>query len=224
MPLDKSGEKMGIRDRIIEEELKLNLSAWDRCKSSYVEDSEFIEHQCRMGDIYYGRHFLLFKRRRYPASYNSCEIIATYNALLDLDSLGECDFPTLISRYHKNGIFFAGLFGTRIHSIKRLLIKLGLNARFICKKKLSDYYESLEKACDGEEAEGKNVTKKTYIVSFWNSRRTIFHGLHTVSITVANGGYRIHNNSTSKRFGTLRECIDYINEDGRLISVIEVTR
>lgn len=82
----------------------VNLVGWNKYMENHSTEV-YIEHQSAMeGILYYGRH---------TASYNACEVIAVYNALVAMnDGVSPVDFPTLLATFEGNGIMLEGDFGT----------------------------------------------------------------------------------------------------------------
>ena len=112
----------------------------------------------------------------FPMSFNGCEIIAVYNALVM--SGVKCDLQELIDCFKKKHLMLLwGLFGSYVFGLHKVLQGYGIRAERV---KLCDIKD------DG-----------LYIVSFWN-RRPPWHGIHTV-LTQVQGGKHITYNLYSNR-------------------------
>lgn len=172
----------------------------------------YIEHQfADLSDMQFGNDYgkivdgILFDDRPLTARENSCEVIATYNALVSLSDTGIPDesFPDLLYHFEQDGMALSGNFGTRPDAI-------------------CSYFEGKEgyaaEMFKGAsiEAGGSAYTKleqnyDTYILTAWNTEGNIMDGIHTVSITRDSDGYHIHNDGVTGVFSSLEEAVTYFN-------------
>lgn len=146
---------------------------------------------------------------KYPVSYNGCECIATYNALLykGKDAL----LSDLLREFEENGLigyyifgrhsFFPGKFGTNPNKIKRALDAYGIE------------YETVKKERDLLSA----LSDGGYIVSFVNDSN-LLHGVHTFFFTVSNGAFKVYNG-----YGK-RDCKTYseVRSGGKFITAYKI--
>lgn len=168
------------------EHLRYNISAWADYRLRFSND-KYIEHQSALSNLLYGK--------RYYADYNSCEVIALYNALISIDDTN-ADFPGLLEVFEHRGITCLGAFGTSPFAIVRYLKKKGYNVNIYKYLHLSRIY-------------GKDIEPfDTYIVMFYNNVNSIRDMIHTMCITREAAHYRIHNDyEGSKCYPTLEAAI-----------------
>ena len=82
----------------------------------------------------------------------------------------------------------------------------------------------------GDKINNKNLSKMskdydTYIFTAYNNKSNLGEQVHTVSITVENGKYVIHNNGDDKRYNSLEEAIKgFNNGKGEPISIIGIKK
>ena len=126
---------------------------------------------------------------KYPVSYNGCECVAVYNALISKGK--RVSLPDLLCEFEENGLigyylfgkhsFFRGKFGTNPKKIKRALDAYGID------------YEIFK----NEEAFTANMTDGGYIASFVNGGR-ITKGVHTFFFMKKDGIFEVFNGYGSK--------------------------
>lgn len=159
------------------------------------ERERFIEHQNsqEMKQLLYGD---------YDASYNSCEVIAVYNALIELThGKMSVTFPELLAYFEKRGIALCGLIGTSPYAIRRYFEKLGYSFMTLVGKEITrEHLRQMDQQC------------QTFILMIYNDRNDIMAQVHTVNITKKEGAYTIHNFGGSTRFMSLEEAVEGYNQ------------
>ena len=91
----------------------------------------------------------------------------------------------------------------------------------------NDYNTDMIYSNDINKKELNKMSKKydTYILTTYNDKSDLNAAVHTVSITVENGKYVIHNAGSSKKYNSLSEAINgYNNGNGEPISVIGIKK
>lgn len=119
---------------------------------------------------------------KYPMSYNGCEVIATYNALLTLG----CPIPLaeVSEEYQRRGIFLAGAWGTHVEAIPQFFRQRGFSVETLYASDVRDGAVEYDKAFAGMTAA---------VFSFWNSAKKLTRGVHTVALEHAGPGIAIYN-------------------------------
>lgn len=108
-------------------------------------------------------------------SYNGCEVIAAYNALVTLGKRE--DIRDIAYHFENDGQMLGGEFGTNPYALKRYFSDKGYSV----------------KTLEGENITDKNIPKAdAYILSFWNDD-DVMYGLHTVSVRKSDSGYYLYN-------------------------------
>lgn len=191
------------------EHLERNIKAWNNYKTHFSKD-KYIEHQPALTDFAYGR--------KHNADYNSCEVIAVYNALKAL-GVG-CDFPDLIDSFERKGITCFGSFGTSPFSLIKYLRNMGCNIVFYNYKKwkqVCSENSSYSEFVDGHEA---------FIFMSYNNAHSLRDMIHTMCITKEDGHYRIHNDyEGAKCYPTLVEAVDgYRGGESRMILIMGIKK
>ncbi|ROR31461.1 peptidase C39-like protein [Mobilisporobacter senegalensis] len=112
---------------------------------------------------------------------SGCGIIATYNALVNLNSsVSDNLFPDLIKYYEKKGIAAKGFLGNNPNAIKQYFDENGYKTKMITSTSESDFNQL------GEDYEA-------IIVTIYNDRYDITEQAHTVAITKYDRQYYSHN-------------------------------
>lgn len=228
----------------IEDHYKTNVEIWNRANTQEVICSKdgYIENQsglrnCESNGIsmQYGRNndtlsgiVLNDSNRKLCAADNSCEVIATYNALHYLNDgryVEKYDFPELISSFERDGITMGGYFGTSPVSIKNYFDSEGYKTAMYQNNSIENNFSQLEKGYD------------TYILTIINNENNISNEVHTMCITKENGKYIVHNDFSNgdaegadndknvgwTQYESLQDVVDGYNQgNGNLISIIEV--
>ena len=127
-------------------------------------------------------------------SYNGCELIAVYNALLLKNN--KHDFENIIDKAEKTDklLWLNGLWGSNPNYLDKLLEQYNQKYQKI---KDSNYNKYLKEG-------------GTYILSFWNSD-SIFDGIHTVTFTVDSSKNIIVYN----RYGNISKPYIYNSKNGK---------
>jgi hypothetical protein len=107
-----------------------------------------------------------------------CEVIALYNALCWRFGEERISFEQLIAIFEKRGMALGGRWGTSPKALHRWLKKSGF--RTVLESRASRFDEAAA-GCD------------SVIVSFFNDRKNVLRGVHTVCMTREAAGFVIHN-------------------------------
>ena len=182
------------------------------------KDKFYIERQSELKDLVYGiQNDRLSQKyisgRKLTASDNACEVIAVYNASLDilgfygLSSLDE--FLTYLNIFEGKGIVKSGYFGTSGNAIYKYL-------KNICGK-------SSKKGSGVEKLTGRRISKnnlnrfekeyKSYIMMSYNDASDLNEMVHTICISKTKDGYKAHNDyEGSRESKTLYDAVFGYNE------------
>ena len=200
----------GLDDSEISAHYQNNVTAFQQYLKDHSGDY-YIEDQNSMDDynILYGSH---------TADYNSCEVIATYNALLDLNGGNSpASFPELLSTFESAGIAAGGEFGTDPTALYMYFDANGYDADMLTGGKINSSH------CGTMQND-----YETYILTTYNNKDNVGDYIHTVSITseVVDGEtkYFIHNASgETEGYDSLYDAVSgYNNSNGEPISLIGV--
>lgn len=148
----------------------------------------YIERQHDLEMLYFGSYRKLFSKmfmngRPIVAARNSCEVIAVYNALLNLGIKEEnTSFPRLLNYFEKNASVLKGYFGTSFAGIIKYFKTHGYDYKYFYGKNITE-----ENLNDLE----KNYA--TYIFMSYNNIENIADMIHTMSVTKEEKGFFIHN-------------------------------
>ncbi len=215
---------MELDNDTVKEHLDINTKAWDDMlneigdKSYLDSDGKYIDFQNRMESIIYGIPYddevlnEIIDYNKFNGIMNTCEIIAAFNAMT---ALGETpDFPEMIAYFEQNGIVFSGYFGTSPGAVRKYLEKEGCETEILIGDDITE--ENLEDMADGYD---------TYILTAYNNKDSVGGMIHTVSITVEDGEYVIHNtggiNVGTKSYSSLDEAVsNYNSGKGEAICII----
>ena len=168
----------------------------------FSKDTGFIEDQPSWTDIRFGT-----KSRMADVG---CEVMATYNALLDLGAGNALTdrvqlMTELIRYFERHGSALRGKYGTAPQFIRKYFKQKGYRVT----RTLSRDPNKIN--CLGEAAD-------TVIVSFFNNRKDLMAGVHTISVTKKDEKYYLHNAyiPANKRVGyaTLQEAFDNMSMSG----------
>lgn len=154
---EKVAENCLQNSRVLEEQMNASLDA------VFFRAGAFIENQRLWKQVSFGQ--------KYTMSYGGCEIIAVYNALLNLGKkLSGTQFAELISRFERKGAVWGGLWGVTPQSVPPYFRRLGYRVKKTWSRK--------EKAINrlGEESD-------TLIVTVYNNKQNLLDGMHTVNIS-----------------------------------------
>ncbi len=216
-----------LSDKKIDEQYNANKEAWQLYmdnkgrKNSYdIFDGDYIEGQEKMHKLKYGNagklgRKLFFSGDEMTAVDNSCEVIATYNALVHMDALEATTFPDLLKTFSKSGITFSGKFGTSIYAVEKYFKDRGFDVEKLSGRKIN--------AANISALEEK---KSTYIVLAFNKKNNLFEMLHTICITKeAKKRFLMHNAYHRESYMYLNDALKGYNKGrGEAIYVIGLGR
>ena len=163
------------RKRIIENQSANEniLAATAIEKSSFFNPAHFIENQNEWESVRFGLSTM---------KYSGCEIMAVYNAMLDLGNrMNAQDMAELISEFEKKGAELSGRWGCSPKSICKYFIRQGYRVTMTTSTK-SNIINSI----------GEN--NDSVIITAYNDENDIRKMIHTISVTKdSNGNYTLHN-------------------------------
>lgn len=149
------------------------LDAASAGKGGFFTSCRFIENQNEWESVRFGLSTM---------KYSGCEIIAVYNALLDLGNrMTAQDMAELISIFERKGAELKGRWGCSPGSIHQYLIHRGYRVNMTTKA-----------SPDALNSIGEN--SDSIIITAYNDRNDIRRMIHTISVTKDIGGhYTLHN-------------------------------
>lgn len=202
-----------ISKNIRNNHLEHNSNAWDSYKTRYSAD-KYIEHQSALSELSYGR--------KYTADYNSCEVIAVYNALIALGN--KYDFPLLLESFEKKGISFFGAFGTSPYAMIKYLKTLGYSIELCNYKRWRNMCS--DDAYTKDSYEKFSNRNETFIYMSYNNDRSLRDMIHTMCITKDGNYFQTHNDyEGSKCYQSLKEAVnEYKNGKSRMILLIGIRK
>ena len=193
------------------EQYEQNMLAWvekqpkplEKKKGTGEEVPAYVERQPDLTWLKYGKanaleRKLFFGGRELTAAENSCEVIATYNALLALERERERNggkkrkhrsLPDLLYLFSTRGICAKGVFGTSPKALERFFQKgnyrtASCKGKQITEEKLSEYQTEYE----------------AFIMTAFNQGQNPFSMVHTMCITKEKEGYRRHNDTVRAQY------------------------
>lgn len=217
-----------VPKRIREKHQIHNEAAWKDYQLRFTEE-RYIEHQSAMNKLYYGK--------RYSADYNSCEVIALYNALISLDdgynthnnntttNNNIIDFPLLLDIFEHRGITCSGAFGTSPFAIIKYLKSMGYSLEVLNYRKWCNISNDIANGNNAENTIYNFVeNNRSFIIMSYNNAGTIRDMIHTMCITKENDNFRIHNDyEGSKYYPSLSLAVNgYKNGNSRVILIIGI--
>lgn len=194
----------GVLDRLIF--IKRSVRKENRSVNDRVLNSEsspykqgYIENQSEWKDIRFGRSTMAF---------SGCEIMAVYNVLYALDKgRGTKLIGELIEEFEKSGAALKGVIGSSPKSIRRHLLKRGIDCSIVWKE------EDIDPDC------------KLAIATVYNDKKSLYSQIHTITFTKDENGFRAHNaRSRQKYYPTLREAINGVGSDPKMICAIQIDK
>ncbi len=194
----------GVLDRLIY--IKRSVRKENRSVNDRVLNSEsspykqgYIENQSEWKDIKFGRSTMAF---------SGCEIMAVYNVLYALDrGRGAKLIGELIEEFEKSGAALKGVIGSSPKSIRRHLLKRGIDCSIVWKE------EDIDPDC------------KLAIATVYNDKKSLYSQIHTITFTKDENGFRAHNaRSRQKYYPTLREAINGVGSDPKMICAIQIDK
>ena len=129
----------------------------------------FIENQKELKDVSFGKKNLAF---------SGCEIIAVYNALINLGGAADYPLPKLISGFEKDGMIFGGRFGTSPKALVDFFLKNGYKCDF---------------TRDESEIRRIEPLYDTFILTIYNDKDNIKRQIHTINVNKEMSGLIAHN-------------------------------
>ncbi len=142
-------------------------------KSGFFTPGRFVENQNEWESVRFGLSTM---------KYSGCEIMAVYNALLDLGNrMTAQDMAELISKFERKGAELNGRWGCSPKSIYKYLARRGYRVTMTTSTK-PDTINFI----------GEN--SNSIIITAYNDRNDIRRMIHTISVTKDNrGNYTLHN-------------------------------
>lgn len=208
--------KKGLADKIVSEHLNHNKHVWKTNQKNYIASSGLIEYQSNMEDIWYGTKRALWemipavrcgsKDKAVHGDYNTCEVIALYNALKFTGR--NVEFPELLAHFEKKGITSKGYFGTSVLALKKYLD----DKKIASTLKYGDDAKSLEKDYDA------------FIITVYNNYQDITCMIHTMCVTKKGTEYSLHNAYSDRpiKASSINELVGKYKEYAKIISIIGV--
>lgn len=165
-----------VSGKQMEENLSANstvLAATVKEKSGFFTPGRFIENQNEWEGVRFGLSTM---------KYSGCEIMAVYNALLDLgNEMAAQDMAELISVFERKGAELKGRWGCSPRSICNYLTRRGYRVTTTTSKN-PDTINSIGDCSD------------SIIITAYNDRNDIRKMIHTICVTKDHhGNYTLHN-------------------------------
>lgn len=149
------------------------LEAASAEKNGFFSPNHFIENQNEWETVRFGRSNM---------KYSGCEIMAVYNALLDLgNEMTAQSMAELISEFERKGAAIRGKWGCSPKSIYKYLVRQG-------------YQATMTTSANPDTINAIGENSHSVIITAYNDRNDIRNMIHTISITKDNlGNYTLHN-------------------------------
>lgn len=149
------------------------LEAASSEKDGFYSPNHFIENQNEWENVRFGLSTM---------RYSGCEIMAVYNALLDLgNEMTAQSMAELISEFERKGAALRGKWGCAPKSIYKYLVRRG-------------YRVTMTTCADPDTINAVGENSKSVIITSYNDRNDIRRMIHTISITKDDlGNYILHN-------------------------------
>lgn len=157
--------------------------------------------QSMQGGYINGQGMGIVSRMRYGIcrmSFNGCECIAVYNAMVYLGKNPE--LSEIVLRLESYRIFF-GIFGCNPHKIGKVLNKLGADFR---------------KAGSADE-------NGAYIISYWTGKKFL-SSLHTVFCVKSDNCLKIYNRRNNSQEPHFCRCAEELTKGKKAISVYKLIK
>lgn len=210
-----------IDEDITRYHLFINKNSWIQCiadadKKDAVIQNGYIEHQKQLDNFFYG----YWCGEDLTADYNSCEVIAVYNALQSIGNHtfdSKHDFPVLLAQFEAKGVALGGKYGTSPKIMNEYLIEEGYSTEMT-----EGIFVNIP-----EIVYNIQENYSAYIITVYNDKGDLSEQIHTMCVTNENGRYYIHNagdSSNEKGYASLYEAINgYKQGNSKVISVIGVS-
>ena len=149
------------------------LEATSAEKAGFFAPNQFIENQNDWESVRFGLSTM---------KYSGCEIMAVYNALLDLgNEMTAQSLVEMISEFEKKGAELGGKWGCAPKSIYKYLVRRG-------------YSVTMTTCANPDTINVIGENSDSVITTFYNDRNDIRRMVHTISITKDDlGNYILHN-------------------------------
>lgn len=211
-----------VPNHVAKEHFEENRLKWEEYKN--LNNIEYIEKQNQLDILSYGRYRKIWNKyisgnRKITAAFNSCEVIGTYNALVNLKDFEKgSSFPELLQYFEQNATVLNGYFGTSFYSVKKFFEKRGYECKMIVGNKINA--ERIKEIQDDY---------SVYLMYSYNNEAEIRDAIHTVCVTKVSDGYQLHNASQFPFiFPSLSEAIygynTYNGNKSRPVAVLGVRK
>lgn len=149
------------------------LTTASKQECNFFTPGSFIENQNEWENVRFGLSTM---------KYSGCEIMAVYNALLDLgNKMTARDMAELISTFEKKGSELQGRWGCSPMSIYRYFSRLG-------------YRVTMTTSANPTAVNSIGEDSDSIIITAYNDRNDIRKMIHTISVTKDDSGcYTLHN-------------------------------
>ena len=149
------------------------LEAASAEENGFFSPNHFIENQNEWEQVRFGRSTM---------RYSGCEIMAVYNALLDLgNEMTAQSMAELISEFERKGAAIRGKWGCTPKSIYKYLVRRG-------------YRATMTTSANPDTLNAIGGNSRSIIITAYNDRNDIRNMIHTISITKDDlGTYTLHN-------------------------------
>jgi hypothetical protein len=209
--------KKSPKKPVIMDQYRNNHILWSKYIVNHTPG--YIDKQSALSNYLYGYanafergHF--FNGQFLNASHNSCEVIAVYNALYNLNGYKEeFGFDVLLKIFALNGIVLRGVFGTSPMSIYKFLLNKNYKVGMLKGKKINR-----------DDVMTFSDEYKVFIHVTFNKGQNPLGQIHTMCITKEEWEYKAHNDyEGNKKYPSLYEAlIGYKGGAGHSILVIGV--
>lgn len=181
----RQNETIRIRNRVHNEEVV------SRYKAGVGGRLGYIENQNAFSNLRYGKS---------TVKYSGCEVIATFNALVDLTKDKDLSFPALIAEFERDGMVMAARFGTAPKAVADFFIRHGYATTFSTRE------EEFDRIADDNDS---------MILTMYNDRKDIMQEIHSIYISREHGKLVAHNVYGNGRvvgpYASLSELLRNIN-------------
>lgn len=149
------------------------LEAASAEENGFFSPNHFIENQNEWENVRFGSSTM---------KYSGCEIMAVYNALLDLgNEMTAQSMAEIISEFERKGAAIRGRWGCSPKSIYKYLVRRG-------------YQVTMTTSANPDTINAVGENSHSVIMTAYNDRNDIRSMIHTISITKDTlGNYTLHN-------------------------------
>lgn len=222
-----------IPKSVVQKHLEENEARWrDFCRKNCDFDEKplrnnnigrYITYQPKLTFLNYGRERRLWEKcitngKGLHADFNTCEVIAVTNALINIGvEHNLLVFPQILAYFEKKGAVLSGYFGTAPKSIVRYMRNRGLKCQNITREVL---------ASDGSRNRlmVRTASRTVYIMICQNTK-TLFDGVHTMCIIDIGRGFQILNDYEGNRcYASLKDAVtSYNNGNSKLLALYGIS-